>query len=610
MSKRQITRLQKIIIGAVILLAAFIFDIFTNLPALVTVIPYLLSYILLAADVIIESVENIKEGKIFNENFLITIASLGAFAVGEFSEAVAVILFFQIGELFESYAVGKSRKNIKSLMDIRPEYANVEIDGNVVTVDPSEVKVGDTIIVKPGEKIPLDGVVSLGNSSLDVSALTGESTPKDVIIGDEVLSGSINNFSVLKIKVTKSFDNSTASKILDLIENSEQNKTVRENFIARFSHYYTPIVVILALLLAFVPPLFGGNLGEYVHRALIFLYVSCPCALVVSVPLSFFAGIGKSSSKGVLIKGSNYLEALAHTDTIVFDKTGTLTKGNFKVSKIVPNNIPAHKLLELAATAECFSNHPIAVSLRQEYGGNVDKSLISEINEISGCGVVAKICGKKVAVGNEKLMKQLSLRVIGDVGTVVHVAVENEYIGHIVIEDEIKEDSALAIRNLLRNGIKKVYMLTGDNKEIGEHIAKQLGINDYYCDLLPQQKVEKVEDLKTNGKSVCFVGDGINDAPVLAAADLGIAMGGVGSDAAIEAADVVLMTDEPSKITDALKISRKTLRIVKQNIVFILFIKFLCLILGALGIANLWLAVFADVGTLILSIINSARVLK
>lgn len=611
MSKRQITRLQKILLGAGLLLVAFIFDIFTELNPFITVIPYLLSYILLATDIIIESIGSIKKGKIFDEHFLMSIASIGAFIIGEFSEAVAVILFFQIGELFESYAVGKSRKSIKDLMDIRPEYANIEKDGQLVSVDPGEIKLGDIIIVKPGEKIPLDGVVTMGNSYLDTSAITGEGTPKEVIIGDEVISGSINTFSVLSVKVTKEFRDSTASKILELVENSEKNKTVRENFITRFSRWYTPTVVILALLLAFVPALFGGALSEYVHRALVFLVVSCPCALVISIPLSFFAGIGKASNNGVLIKGSNYLEALANVDTLVFDKTGTITKGNFSVSKIVPcNNIPAYKLIELAATAESFSNHPIAISLRQAYEGKIDKSVISGINEISGCGVIAKINNKKVAVGNHKLMKMLSLRVIDDVGTVVHVAIENEYMGHIVISDEIKPDSKNTIKALKRNGIKNIFMLTGDNKEISTHVANETGIHDFYCELLPQQKVEKVEELKSRGKKVCFVGDGINDAPVLNTADVGIAMGGIGSDAAVEAADIVLMTDELGKITQAIKISRKTLLTVKQNMVFILAVKFLCLLLGACGITGLWLAVFADVGTLILSVLNAIKLIK
>lgn len=611
MSKKfHLSELQRIIIGAVVFAAAFVFDIFTDFSVYISVIPYVVAYLILAIDILKETFESIKEGEIFDENFLMTIASIGAFAIGKFTEAVGVVLFFSIGELFEDYAVGKSRKNIKDLMDIRPDYANVLKDGEVVTVDPATVNVGDIIFVKPGEKVPLDGIIKEGSSSINTAALTGESAPRDVVAGDTVLSGSINNNSVLAVKVTKTFQNSTASKILELVENSEQNKTERENFITRFSKYYTPIVVIAALLLAFVPPLFGASLSEYVNRALIFLVVSCPCALVVSIPLSFFAGIGKASSNGVLIKGSNYLEALANSDTVVFDKTGTLTKGNFKVTEISPVDIPKSKLLELAATAECYSNHPIAVSLREEYGKKIDKSIIGEVNEISGCGVVAKIYGKKVAVGNSKLMKQLSIMVDDDIGTVVHIAIENEYKGHIIIKDEIKPDSERAVKLLKRNGIKRVYMLTGDNKDIGGYVAKEVGITDYFCELLPQQKVEKVEDLKSHGSKVCFVGDGINDAPVLTVADVGIAMGGVGSDAAIEAADIVLMKDQPSRISDAIKISRKTLKIVKQNIVFILAVKFVCLLLGALGLAGLWLAVFADVGTLVLSILNSIRVMK
>lgn len=611
MSKRQITRLQKIILGAVLFLFAVLFDILTRLPIYITVIPYIFSYIILATDIIIEAFENVKMLKFFNEFFIITAASLGAFLIGKFSEAVIVALLFQIGELFKSYAVSKARKNIKDSVDMRPKYANIKKDGQIISVDPGEVNVGDTIIVKPGETVPLDGIVLVGHTYLDISSVCGEQLPKEAIIGDKILSGSVNTFSEISVEVTKTFKNSTASKILDLISVSEKNITVRENFINNFSKWYTPTVIILAFLLALIPSLINGNSVEYIHRALVFLVVAYPCSLIISVPLCFFAGIGKAGNKGVLIKGSAYLEAFAHADTIVFDKNGTITEGNFKVSKIVPcANIPAYKLLEIAATAESFSNHPIAVSLLNEYDGNIDKSIISEVTEISGCGVIVKINGKKVAVGNHKLMKMLSLRVIDDIGTVVHVAVENEYMGHIVISDEIKPEAKHTIKKLKELNIKSVYMFTGDNKEIASFVANEVGIHDFYCELLPQQKVEKIKSIKQSGKKVCFIGDGINDAPALAVSDIGIVMGGIKNDSFIETADIVLMTEDLTKLYDALKVSKFTLKKVKQNILFILTVKFLCLLLGAIGVIGLWFAVFADVATLIITVLNAIKISK
>ena len=578
---------------------------------------YIISYIIVGFEIVKKAVRNIFRGKVFDENFLMTVATIGAFCIGEFPEAVAVMLFYQIGELFQSYAVDKSRKSISNLMDIRPDYANVERDGKIQKVDPEDVKIGEIIIVKPGEKIPLDGCVVEGKSSLDTKALTGESLPREISEGEEVLSGCINLNGLIKVEVTKEFGESTVSKILDLVENASSKKSKSENFITKFAAYYTPIVVIIAVILAIVPPLVIENavFSDWLYRALSFLVVSCPCALVISIPLSFFGGIGGASKMGVLIKGSNYLEALANTEIVVFDKTGTLTEGVFEVQKVKAIDISVEELLKLTAYAENYSNHPISLSVKKAYNKEIDEKQIVKTQELSGLGIVATIGNKEILVGNEKLMKekQINFEKCYDIGTILYVAIDKKYAGYILISDRIKEDSVKAISNLKKNNVKQTVMLTGDRKDVGERVAKQLGIDKVYTELLPDGKVEKVEELlkeKSEKGKLAFVGDGINDAPVLAISDIGIAMGGLGSDAAIEAADVVLMTDEPSKIVNAIKLSKKTMRIVKENIIFAILVKIIVLILSALGISTMWEAVFADVGVSILAIINALRVLR
>ena len=578
---------------------------------------FILSYIIVGFEIILEAIENILKGKVFDENFLMSVATIGAFVIGEFPEAVAVMLFYQIGELFQSYAVDKSRKSIANLMDIRPDYANIYKDGKVEKVNPNKVRIGETIVVKPGEKIPLDGKIIEGKTSLDTKALTGESMPREVSEGDEILSGCINLDGVIKIKVTKEFGESTVSKILDLVENASSKKSKSENFITKFAKYYTPIVVILAVILATLPPLLvsGQNFSEWIYRALSFLVVSCPCALVISIPLSFFGGIGGASKIGILIKGSNYLEALSNVETVVFDKTGTLTKGVFEVQKVKPVGISKEELIKMAAYSEYYSNHPISKSIKEAYGKEIDEEKIVNTKELSGHGILAKIEEKEVLIGNEKLMNeyQIDFTKCEDIGTILYVAIERKYVGYIVIADKIKEDSKIAIKGLKKNNVKKIVMLTGDKKEVGESVSTELKIDKVYTELLPDGKVEKVEELlkqKSEKGKLAFVGDGINDAPVLALADIGIAMGGLGADSAIEAADIVIMTDEPSKIVKAIKLSRKTMRIVKENIVFAIFIKIVVLILSAFGISTMWEAVFADVGVSVIAIINALRILR
>lgn len=608
-------RLTRIIISGILFILAIIIkvDISFVTPAL-----YISCFLVVGWDVVYKAFRNILRGKVFDENFLMSIATIGAFAIGEYPEAAAVMLFYQVGELFQSYAVSQSRKSIATLMDIRPDYANVKRGDILEKVDPDEVKIDDIIVVSAGERIPLDGIVIEGNSMVDTSALTGESVPRSVGVGSEALSGCINVSGVITIKVEKEFGESTVSKILDLVENASSKKSKSENFITKFARVYTPIVVFAALALAIIPPLVikDATFSEWVYRALTFLVVSCPCALVISVPLSFFGGIGGASKVGVLVKGSNYLEALAETETVVFDKTGTLTKGVFDVQEISPQpSLSKEELLRLTAFAESYSNHPISLSLTRAFNNDIDKSLISDVEEISGHGVKAFISGKEVLAGNMKLMKKYNVPCVENsvIGTVVHVAIDRVYAGYIIIADKMKDDSALAIKKLKESGINKTVMLTGDNKNVGENVANQLGIDKVYTELLPGDKVEKLEELfneKTQKGKLAFVGDGINDAPVLARADIGIAMGGLGSDAAIEAADVVIMTDEPSKIATAMKISRKTLKIVKQNIVFALAIKIGVLALSAIGIATMWEAVFADVGVSVIAILNSLRALN
>lgn len=608
-------RLTRIIISGILFILAIIIkvDISFVTPAL-----YISCFLVVGWDVVYKAFRNILRGKVFDENFLMSIATIGAFAIGEYPEAAAVMLFYQVGELFQSYAVSQSRKSIATLMDIRPDYANVKRGDILEKVDPDEVKIDDIIVVSAGERIPLDGIVIEGNSMVDTSALTGESVPRSVGVGSEALSGCINVSGVITIKVEKEFGESTVSKILDLVENASSKKSKSENFITKFARVYTPIVVFAALALAIIPPLVikDATFSEWVYRALTFLVVSCPCALVISVPLSFFGGIGGASKVGVLVKGSNYLEALAETETVVFDKTGTLTKGVFDVQEICPQpSLSKEELLRLTAFAESYSNHPISLSLTRAFNNDIDKSLISDVEEISGHGVKAFISGKEVLAGNMKLMKKYNVPCVENsvIGTVVHVAIDRVYAGYIIIADKVKDDSALAIKKLKESGINKTVMLTGDNKNVGEKVANQLGIDKVYTELLPGDKVEKLEELfneKTQKGKLAFVGDGINDAPVLARADIGIAMGGLGSDAAIEAADVVIMTDEPSKIATAMKISRKTLKIVKQNIVFALAIKIGVLALSAIGIATMWEAVFADVGVSVIAILNSLRALN
>lgn len=578
---------------------------------------YILAYAMVGIEIVIKAFKNIIKGKVFDENFLMAVATIGAFVIGELPEAVAVMLFYQVGELFQSYAVSKSRKSISNLMDIRPDFANVERNKDVEKVKPENVKIGEIIIIKPGEKVPLDGIVVEGNSSLDTKALTGESLPKDVKVNEEVLSGFINLNGVIKVKVTKEYGESTVSKILDLVENASNKKSKSENFITKFAKYYTPIVVITALILAIVPPLIikDAVLSDWIYRALSFLVVSCPCALIISIPLSFFGGIGGASKMGVLIKGSNYLEALSNTEIVVFDKTGTLTKGVFEVQKVAPEGISKEELLEVTAYSEHYSNHPIAISIKNAYGREIDEEKIINTNEIPGFGIMAKIEDKEILVGNEKLMNEnkISFSKCDSIGTILYVAIDKKYTGYIVIADKIKDDSKDTIKLLKKNNIKQTVMLTGDRKKVGEEVAKELGIDKVYTDLLPDGKVKKVEELLTSraqkGKLI-FVGDGINDAPVLAISDIGVAMGGLGSDAAIEAADVVIMTDEPSKLVNAIKLSKRTMRIVKENIIFAIFVKVLVLVLSALGVATMWEAVFADVGVSIIAIINALRALR
>ncbi len=604
----------KIVIAFVLFFIAFIFKFETTL---INNILFILSYLIVGFEIVKKAFRNIIKGKVFDENFLMTVATIGAFFVGEFEEAVAVMLFYQVGELFQSYAVDKSRKSISSLMDIRPDYAFVIKNGKEEKVDPDDVRIGDIILVKPGEKIPLDGIIVDGKSFLDTKALTGESLPREVNVNDEVLSGSINLNSVIKIKVEKEFEESTVSKILDLVENASSKKSKSENFISKFAKYYTPTVVIIAVILAIVPPFFTGmNFSEWIYRALSFLVVSCPCALVISIPLSFFGGIGGASKLGILIKGSNYLEALAKTEVVVFDKTGTLTKGVFAVKNIENfNNFTKDQILKYAAYSENYSNHPIALSIKKEYGEEIVKEKIEKVEEIAGHGILSIVDGKTILVGNDKLLNENNVEYTktDEIGTIVYVAVDNVYAGFIVVSDVIKEDSKIAIENLKKLNISKTVMLTGDKKQVGEYVAKELGIDEVHTELLPDEKVYKVEQLlkdKTDSGKLVFVGDGINDAPVLAMADIGISMGGIGSDAAIEASDVVLMTDEPSKIFHAIKISKKTLKIVKENIIFAIFVKILVLVLTAFGISTMWEAVFADVGVSVIAILNALRMLR
>ncbi|WP_144466637.1 heavy metal translocating P-type ATPase [Bacillus nitratireducens] len=589
-----------------------------GLPQTITIPLFVLAYLLIGGDIVWRAVRNITRGQVFDENFLMAIATLGAFAIQQYPEAVAVMLFYQVGELFQSIAVNRSRKSITSLMDIRPDYANVKVGNETKQVSPEDVQIGEYIIVKPGEKVPLDGKVVEGTSMMDTSALTGESVPREVEVGNDVLSGFVNQNGVLTIEVTKEFGESTVSKILDLVQNASSKKAPTENFITKFARYYTPVVVITAAIMAFIPPLIleGATFSDWIYRALVFLVISCPCALVVSIPLGFFGGIGGASKSGILVKGSNYLEALNDVKYIVFDKTGTLTKGVFKVTKMeASEGTTAEELLEYAAFAEVYSNHPIAQSIRNAYGKSIDENSIEDYSEISGHGTVVKVQGKEIFAGNAKLMRKenITFKQPNTVGTLVHVAVDGKYAGYIVISDEVKEDSKQAIQKLKELGIKKTVMLTGDAKSVGEAIGKELGLDEVHAELLPHQKVEEIEkiDAAKHGKEkIAFVGDGINDTPVLARADVGIAMGGLGSDAAIEAADIVIMTDEPSKIATAVKIAKRTRSIVWQNIIFALGIKGLVLLLGAFGIATMWEAVFSDVGVTLLAVLNAMRVLR
>lgn len=606
---------KKMLLRILFSLALWICAFFLPLEEIWRFLAFLTPYLVIGWDILWKAVRNILHGQVFDENFLMAIATVGAFCIGEYPEAVAVMLFYQVGELFQGYAVGRSRRSIAALMDIRPDYANIERDGKLVQVDPEQIAVGEQIVVKAGEKIPLDGVVLDGSSFVDTAALTGESLPRGVEPGDDVVSGCINQTGLLHIQVTKPFGESTVSKILDLVENAGSNKAHAENFITKFAKYYTPCVVIGALLLAFIPPVLDMRWSHWIGQALIFLVISCPCALVISVPLSFFGGIGGASKCGILVKGGNYMEVLAKTETVVFDKTGTLTKGVFNVTVIHPDKISQSQLLELAAIAESYSEHPVARSIREACGQEMDMSRLSDVHELSGRGVCAVIDGRKVCVGNDRLMEEngVTWHPCHHVGTTVHVEVDGTYAGHIVISDEIKEDAAQAVKELKEQGVQKTVMLTGDAQAVGESVGKQLGLDEVYTQLLPAGKVERVEALlqqkSAKGKLV-FVGDGINDAPVLSRADVGIAMGAMGSDAAIEAADVVLMDDRPSKIAKAVQISRKTLRIVRQNIVFALTVKAVFLVLGAVGLANMWEAVIADVGVSVIAIINAMRALK
>lgn len=605
-----------------IIIAAVLIVVFSLLPAegYLRFVLFMIPYLVIGYDILKKAFKGILNKQVFDENFLMAVATVGAILLGDYSEGVAVMLFYQIGELFQSYAVGKSRRNISELMDIRPDYANIEKDGTLEQVDPDEVEIGTIIVVQPGEKVPIDGVITEGTSTLNTSALTGESLPRDAKAGDEVISGCINMTGLLKIRTTKEFGESTVSKILELVENSSSRKSKSENFISKFAKYYTPAVCYGALALAFIPPIVllimgkPAMWGDWIYRALTFLVISCPCALVISIPLSFFAGIGGASNQGILVKGSNYLETLAQTKYVVFDKTGTMTQGVFEVSGIHHNEMPDEKLLEYAALAECSSSHPISKSLQKAYGKPIDRNRVTDIEEISGNGVIAKVDGISVAAGNTKLMNRLGIAYqdCHHVGTVVHMAIDGKYAGHILISDIIKPHAKEAIAELKKAGISKTVMLTGDSKRVADQVAEELGIQEVYSELLPADKVSRVEELlnqKSEKAKLAFVGDGINDAPVLSRADIGIAMGALGSDAAIEAADIVLMDDDPLKISKAIKIARKCIRIVYENIYFAIGIKILCLILGALGIANMWVAIFADVGVMILAVLNAIRTL-
>ena len=628
MNKKQKTLLWRIIIAAVFWVPLFLISediVHVDMPQWALIILFLIPYLLVGYDILRKAFNGIRHGQVFDENFLMTVATVGAIVLGEYGEGVAVMLLYQIGELFQSYAVGKSRRNITELMDIRPDYANLENeDGETEQVDPDEVEVGSIIVVKPGEKIPLDGVIVEGTSALNTSALTGESKPREVGPDEDVLSGSINMTGVLRIRTTTEFDESTASKILDLVENAASRKSKSENFISKFAKYYTPIVCYCALALAVLPPLFilltkgsagiGAVWGEWILRACTLLVISCPCAVVISIPLSFFAGLGGASNQGVLVKGSNYLETLSEVKVVAFDKTGTITKGNFAVTAVHHSPLDDAELLEYAALAECHSSHPISRSLKEAYGKHIDPNRVSDVQEISGHGIIAKVDGRSVAIGNEKLMTRIGAEhhPCSHVGTIIHVALDGEYCGHIVISDELKEHSKEAMAELKRAGVRKTVMLTGDAKSVAEKVAAEVGLTDYRAELLPADKVSCVEELLaecTGSDRLAFVGDGINDAPVLSRADIGIAMGALGSDAAIEAADVVLMDDDPLKISKAIKISRKCLGIVKQNIAFALAVKLVCLILAAFGIANMWIAIIADVGVMILAVLNAIRCL-
>ena len=623
MSKKQKKMLVRIIAAAVLLI------VLNFIPAtgIVRFILYLVPYLVIGYDILLKALKGIKNRQVFDENFLMAVATVGAIALalydrsGDYTEAVAVMLFYQVGEWFQSYAVGKSRRNISELMDIRPDYANVERDGRLEKVDPDEVEIGSVIVVQPGEKVPIDGIIIEGSSSLNTSALTGESLPRDARAGDEIISGCINMTGVLKIRTTKEFGESTVSRILDLVENASSRKSRSEDFISKFARVYTPAVCYAALALAFLPPLarmfalgLPADWGTWIYRALTFLVISCPCALVISIPLSFFAGIGGASNAGVLVKGSNYLETLSQTKIVVFDKTGTLTQGVFEVNGIHHNKLEDEKLIEYAALAESASSHPISRSLQKAYGKEIDRSRVTDIKEISGGGVIARVDGTEVAAGNDKLMNQLGIPYINchSVGTIIHMAVNGTYAGHIVISDVVKPHSKEAVQALKAAGVRQTVMLTGDARKVADQVASELGLDSVYSELLPEDKVNKVEELlknKPENAKLAFVGDGINDAPVLGRADIGIAMGAMGSDAAIEAADVVLMDDDPLKIAKAIRISRKCLRIVYQNIIFAIGIKLICLVLGALGIANMWLAIFADVGVMIIAVLNAIRAL-
>ena len=632
MNKKQKTLLWRIIIAAIFFVPLYLISediVHVEMPKWAIILLFLIPYLLVGYDILRKAFNGIRHGQVFDENFLMTVATIGAIVLGEYGEGVAVMLLYQVGELFQSYAVGKSRRNISELMDIRPDYANLEQpDGSTEQVDPDEVEIGSIIVVNPGEKIPLDGVIVEGASALNTSALTGESKPREVGVDEDVLSGSINMTGVLRIRTTTEFDESTASKILDLVENAASRKSKSENFISTFAKYYTPIVCYCALALAILPPLFvmlthigqdayastGALWSTWVLRACTFLVISCPCAVVISIPLSFFAGLGGASNQGVLIKGSNYLETLSQVKVVAFDKTGTITKGNFAVTAVHHSPLDDEMLLEYAALAECHSSHPISRSLREAYGKHIDPSRVSDVQEISGHGVIAKVDGRSVAIGNEKLMVKVGAEYhpCSHVGTIIHVALDGDYCGHIVISDELKENSKEAMAALKRAGVTKTVMLTGDAKSVAEKVAAEVGLTDYRAELLPADKVKCVEDLLaecTGNDRLAFVGDGINDAPVLSRADIGIAMGALGSDAAIEAADVVLMDDDPLKIAKAIRISRKCLGIVKQNIVLALGVKLICLVLAAVGIANMWIAIIADVGVMILAVLNAIRCL-